>query len=84
MRTTLDIDDDLLAAAKELARAEKKSAGQVVSELIRKGLQAASAPAPEDGKVAEPEALYGLRPLPKRGVVVTNELINKLKDELGI
>ena len=31
MRTTLDIDDDLLAAAKELARREGRSAGQVVS-----------------------------------------------------
>ena len=33
MRTTLDIDDDILQAAKELARAEKKTAGQVLSEL---------------------------------------------------
>ena len=41
MRTTLDIDDDLLAAAKELARRERKSAGQVVSELMRKGLTGA-------------------------------------------
>ena len=38
MRTTLDIDDDILQAAKELARAEKKTAGQVLSELARKGL----------------------------------------------
>ena len=41
MRTTLDIDDDVLQAAKELAAAHGKTAGQVVSELIRKGLQAA-------------------------------------------
>ena len=40
MRTTLDIDDDILQAAKELARAEKKTAGQVLSELARKGLGA--------------------------------------------
>ncbi len=38
MRTTLDIDDDILQAAKELARAEKKTAGQVLSELARRGL----------------------------------------------
>lgn len=87
MRTTLDIDDDLLAAAKELARAEKKTAGQVVSELMRKGLTgyghgSGAVPAPD--AVAEEAARYGLRPLPKRGVVVTNEMVNKLKDELGI
>jgi hypothetical protein len=35
MRTTLDIDDDLLAAAKELARRERSTAGQVVSRLLR-------------------------------------------------
>jgi hypothetical protein len=38
MRTTLDIDDDLLQAAKELGALQKKTAGQVLSELARKGL----------------------------------------------
>lgn len=38
MRTTLDIDEDILQAAKELARIEKKTAGQVLSELARRGL----------------------------------------------
>lgn len=32
MRATLDIDDDILAAAKDLARAEGKAAGKVLSE----------------------------------------------------
>ena len=27
---------------------------------------------------------YGFNPLPKRGVKVTNALVNKLRDELGI
>jgi len=35
MRTTLDIDDDVLAAAKELAQRENSSAGRVVSRLLR-------------------------------------------------
>ncbi len=39
MRTTLDIDDDVLQAAKELATARRKTAGQVLSELARKGLE---------------------------------------------
>ena len=38
MRTTLDIDDDVLQAAKELAQARRKTAGQVLSDLARKGL----------------------------------------------
>ena len=38
MRTTLDIDDDVLQAAKELGGIRKKTAGQVLSELARKAL----------------------------------------------
>ncbi len=36
MRTTLDLDDDLLAAAREIAAAERRSIGSVVSELARR------------------------------------------------
>jgi predicted DNA-binding ribbon-helix-helix protein len=36
IRTTLDIEEDVLAAARELARREKKTAGQVISELARR------------------------------------------------
>lgn len=39
MRTTLDIDDDVLQAAKELAAARKKTTGQVLSELARRALE---------------------------------------------
>ena len=39
MRTTLDIDDDVLQTAKELAAARKKTTGQVLSELARKALE---------------------------------------------
>jgi hypothetical protein len=35
MRATLDIDEDVLVAAKELARSQNLSAGQVVSRLLR-------------------------------------------------
>lgn len=41
MRTTLTIDDDLLAAARALAQDRAESIGQAVNELIRRGLQAA-------------------------------------------
>jgi hypothetical protein len=39
MRTTLDIDDDVLQAAKELAAVRKKTTGQVLSELARQALE---------------------------------------------
>lgn len=39
MRTTLNLDDDVIRVARNLAAAEGKSLGQVISELVRKGLQ---------------------------------------------
>ena len=76
MRTTLDIEDDVLSAAKALARREKKSAGQVISELARKGLAGGASPTAK-----EPKAIYGFKPFPKEGRIVTNELIDKLRED---
>ena len=76
MRTTLDIEEDVLFAAKDLARRDKKTAGQVISELARKGLTDAAAVA-----AGEPKAIYGFRPFPKDGRIVSNELINKLRED---
>jgi hypothetical protein len=45
MRTTLDIDEDVLQAAKEIAASRRVTTGQVVSELARKGLVPARAAA---------------------------------------
>ncbi len=77
MRTTLDIEQDVLYAIKDLARREKKSAGQVISELARRALTQD----PALRGVAEPKALYGFRPIPSRGGVVSNELVNKLRED---
>jgi len=38
MRTTLDLDSDVLTAARELAAAQRRSLGSVISELVRRGL----------------------------------------------
>lgn len=40
MRTTLTIDDDLLAAARSLAQAKSESLGKAISDLARRGLNA--------------------------------------------
>ena len=77
MRTTLDIAADVLQAVKERARREKRTAGEVISELARRALNA-----PVQTPAARaPKALYGLRPFPKRGGIVTNELIDKLRED---
>ena len=41
MRTTLQIDEDVLRVARSLARSEGKTIGEVVSELARKGFRPA-------------------------------------------
>ena len=76
MRTTLDLDDDVLASAKEIALREKKTAGQVLSELARKGLTHSDRGAARGAATA-----FGFTPFASRGAVVTNELIRKLRDE---
>jgi hypothetical protein len=74
MRTTLAIDDDVLAAAKHLAERENKSVGEVVSTLARLGLTRASR-----GSKTERNGI----PLLRRGPTpVTLELVNQLRDEL--
>lgn len=75
MRTTLDIADDVLQAAKERARRESKTAGQVISELARSALTGTQDTAPN----RRPKVRFGFRPFPKRGGIVTNDLIDKLR-----
>ncbi|MGL4231683.1 MAG: CopG family transcriptional regulator [Casimicrobium sp.] len=82
MRTTLDIDDDVLQVAKDLAKAADKTAGKIISELARKALTE-----PSHGfRVEEPRAIYGIKPFPKRpgGKPVTSEFVRQLMDEEGI
>jgi hypothetical protein len=81
MRTTLDIDDDVLTATKEIARREHSTAGAVVSRLLRSALTRRPA---ESAQVSEPVAAYGFRPLPASGQLVTNELVNRLREDEGI
>ena len=75
MRTTLAIDDDVLAAARHLAERERKTVGEVVSSLARQGLGRA-------GRGARP-VRNGVPLLPTRkgGAAVTLELVNRLRDE---
>ena len=80
MRTTLDIDNDVLAALKELAKRERKTAGQFASGLMREALHARASKA-AGGKS---HVQYGFKPIPAGGEVVTNELVDELREELAI
>ena len=81
MRTTVDIEEDVMIAIKELARREGITAGAMISSLLRKALTKTE-PAAANA-VNEPNANYGFRPL-TAGKVVGNDQINKLRDEQGI
>jgi hypothetical protein len=74
VRTTLDIDEDVLECAKELAAQRRTTAGRILSELARSAL------APRD---RSPRKRNGVPLLPKqRGAkLVTPEIVNRLRDE---
>lgn len=73
MRTTLDLDDDLLTEAREIAKKKNTSIGRVVSDLARKGL----------GEKAPVTLRNGVPVFPPRKTKwkPTLEFINELRDE---
>lgn len=74
MRTTLAIDDDVLTAAKAIAQQQRKSVGEVVSELARRALRRPQAPAKRNG--------IPLLPMKDPQAIVTLDAVNALRDEL--
>ena len=85
MRTTLDIDKDVLEAAKELARKQNVSAGQVVSQLLRRVLtgQTENLSTLQNVKAKSP-SVAGFRPFPAGKAVVTNDTVNRLREAEGV
>ena len=81
MRTTLDIDDDVLLAAKEHAARERKSLGAVISALARDSLRRPSQPA---GRGAPAKRGGRFAVLPQRDEVVTLEHVRGLQDAEGV
>ena len=76
MRTTLTLDDDVLAVARGLAEQQRKTVGEVVSALVRQGLRADAGP--------RPTLRNGVLLLPTRpdAKPVTLALVKQLHDEL--
>jgi len=85
MRTTLDIDEDVLVAAKEIAKRQNLSAGQVMSQMLRKVLtgQDGQASAPENADSVA-QTVAGFRPFPAGRAVVTNDTVNRLREAKGL
>ncbi|MEA2166274.1 MAG: hypothetical protein QOK37_4401 [Thermoanaerobaculia bacterium] len=74
MSTILDIDQDVLQAAKKIAENRGTSAGKVLSELARKGLSSGN----------EVQVRNGVPLIPRRpegGPRMTMEIVNALRDE---
>jgi hypothetical protein len=73
MRTTLDIDDDVLAAARAIARERGRSVGGVVSDLARRALTPQSSGGTRNG--------IPQLPIRSPSTCVTLEHVNALRDE---
>jgi hypothetical protein len=82
MRTTLRLDDDVLAAARVLARQRRVSLGEVISALVRQALLAPATTTTSLSDVPADER-NGLPLLPwnPEGAPVDLELVNSLRDE---
>ena len=73
MRTTLNLDEDLVQVAKQLARQRGTTAGQVISELARQALEPKSPP-----KVRNGVPLFTPKPGSRKPHLA---LVNQLRDE---
>jgi hypothetical protein len=73
MRTTLDLELDVLQAAKEIGAARGISVGQVISELVRKALAS-----PRPAKVRNGVPLFSRK---AGSPPLTMATVNRLRDE---
>ena len=74
VRTTLDVEEDVLIAAKEIARQRGLSTGKVLSDLARQALTQSPTVTMRNG--------VPIIPVQPGAGVVTLELVNRLRDEM--
>lgn len=79
MRTTLALDDDIFAYAREQAQREHISIGQAVSKLARDGIRS---PSSRSGQQMSVTSKYAL--LPQRAEIITIEHVRDLMDQEGV
>ena len=80
MRTTLDIDDDILAAVKEIANRQCVSASRQISRLLREALTGLS----PNSTTQSTQGIAGFQPFASQGVVISNAQIDALRDTEGV
>ncbi len=88
MRTTFDLDDDVLAAAKALAKVRQTTAGRIISDTMRRAIQLGLADAEPNSDAnpgaAPPAHIFGFSPLTAPGQhIVTDATVRALRDETG-
>ena len=86
MRTTLDIDADVLHAARALAGPFHTTSGRVTTDWMQRTIAVGPAQ-PDTPSPLHParklQAVYGFVPLTSGGKIVTIDLVRALRDELG-
>ena len=88
MRTTLELDEDILAAAKSLAKAGQTTAGRIISDTMRRAIQLGladpSQTIPAKTLAMAPQAVYGFVPLTSSGQqIVTSDMVRAIRDDIG-
>lgn len=82
MRTTLDIEDDVLAAAKEMASRQHLSTGQVISRMLRDAMSGTHSGLQARG--ASTRSVAGFQPFASQGILITDAHIDALRDSEGV
>ncbi|MBZ5727356.1 MAG: CopG family transcriptional regulator [Acidobacteriia bacterium] len=73
VRTTFELDDDLVQVAKQLAQQSGMTMGQVISRLVRRAIEPRAAPRMRNGVL-----LFRSKPGAKKPGMA---LVNRLRDE---
>jgi len=81
MRTTLDIEDDILAATKEMARNQCVSVGRVISRMLRDAMTGQGGLT--QTSLAQ-KTVAGFQPFESQGVIISNAQIDALRDTEGV
>ena len=75
MRTTLEIDDDVMRVAREIAQLKRQGIGRAISDLARRGLVPEVAPVVEL-KNGIPVWIHG-----PGAIAVTSEMVRNLAED---
>ena len=77
MRTTIDIDDDVLQVARELATKQKSTAGRVLSALARRALAG-------NAGSKQPRTKNAVPVIGRRGDMITLDHVRNVMEQEGV